>query len=96
MPDLFWLLTPPYIYSILGVIFFSAAVVSTCTGKTFSGYGGWAFRVKEPTQFWWAVAILYLAGFPWCAFCMRSTRSEALIRALRLFESIEGAANRHV
>lgn len=58
MPDWY----SQYIYLILGVIFFSAAVVSACTGKTYSGFGGWAYRSKEPTQFWWAVVILFLAA----------------------------------
>jgi hypothetical protein len=66
MPDLYsllnLLLTPPYAYLTLGVILLSAGVVSTCAGKTFSGYGGWAHRAKEPAQFWWTVAIDYLGG----------------------------------
>ena len=62
MPDLHTLLRPPDIYSILGVIFFSAAVVSTCTGKTIARYAGWVYRAKEPTQFWGTVAIYYLGA----------------------------------
>jgi len=63
MPDLEdILLNPKFIYLILGVVFLSAAVVSTWAGKTYSGYGGWATRAKEPTQFWWAIAILYLSA----------------------------------
>jgi len=62
MPDLYSLLRPPYGYLTFGVILFSAGVVSTCTGKTFSGYGGWSYRAKEPTQFWWTVAIDYLGA----------------------------------
>jgi hypothetical protein len=62
MPDWNSLLRPPYIQLILGVIFFSAGVVSTCTGKAFARSGGWAYRTKEPIQFWLSVAIYYLAG----------------------------------
>ena len=62
MPDLYSLLRPPYIYLILGVIFFSGAVASTCTGKTIARYAGWAYRAKEPTQFWGVVVIYYLFG----------------------------------
>ncbi len=62
MSDWYLLLQPPYIYLILGVISFSVAVVSTYTGKTYGRYGGWAYRAKEPTQFWWAVVIYYFGG----------------------------------
>jgi len=62
MPDLYTLLRPPYIYLILGVIFVSAAVVSTCSGKTFARYAGLAYRAKEPVQFWGTVAIYFLGG----------------------------------
>jgi hypothetical protein len=56
------LLNPKFIYLILGVIFLSLAVLSTFTGKTYSGRGGWAYRSKEPAQFWWAVAVLYISS----------------------------------
>jgi hypothetical protein len=46
MLDLDSLLNPKFIYLILGVIFLSLAVVSTYTGKAYSGYGGWAYRLK--------------------------------------------------
>jgi hypothetical protein len=62
MPDWNSLQTPPYIRLIFGIIFFAAGVVSTCAGKTYGRYGGWAYRAKEPTQFWLAVAIYYLGG----------------------------------
>jgi hypothetical protein len=58
MPDWY----PKYICLILGVILISGAVISTCTGKTYARYAGWAYRTKEPTQFWLAVAIYYLGG----------------------------------
>ena len=51
-----------YIYLILGVISFSGAAVSTCTGKTLSRGQGWVYHAKEPTVFWWVVAIYYLGG----------------------------------
>lgn len=66
MTDWESVLNPRFIYFILAIIFLAAAVVSTCTGKTFSGYGGWAYRAKDPTNFWWAVAVLYLS----CAICI--------------------------
>jgi hypothetical protein len=59
--DPFWLLEPPYIYLMFGVACFSAAVAAMCTGKTFSGYGGWAYRAKQPAQFWWTIVIDFLA-----------------------------------
>jgi hypothetical protein len=46
----------------LGVIFLAAAVVSTCAGKTIGRSGGWAYRAKEPTQFWSGVAIYFLGA----------------------------------
>jgi hypothetical protein len=58
MPD--W--HPHYIYLILGVIFFSGAVVSTFTGKTWVRFSGLVYRAKEPDVFWGLVAIYYLAG----------------------------------
>ncbi len=52
----------PYYFLVFGAIFFVAAVVSTCTGKTYGRYGGWAYRAKEPREFWWAVAMYYLGA----------------------------------
>jgi hypothetical protein len=60
-----WWNTPirsPYYFLIVGLISFSAAVASTCAGKTYGRYGGWASRAKEPTDFWWTVAIYYFGG----------------------------------
>jgi di/tricarboxylate transporter len=51
-----------YIYLILGVIFFSGAVVSTCTGKTSARTGRIIYRAKEPNVFLWVVAMYYLAA----------------------------------
>jgi hypothetical protein len=51
-----------YIYLILGIISFSGAVVSTCTGKTSARTGRWIDRAKEPKTFWWVVAIYYLGA----------------------------------
>jgi hypothetical protein len=62
LPDLDSLLKPTHMYVVLGIIFFSAAVASTCAGKTYGQYGGWAYRIKEPAKFWWAVAAYYLGG----------------------------------
>ena len=62
MSDWHSLLRPPYIFLILGYISFSAAVVSTCTGKTCGRYSGWICRAEKPTQFWLAVAMYYLSG----------------------------------
>jgi hypothetical protein len=62
MPDLHSLLKPPYIFLILGVLSFSAAVVWTCTGKARTRFSGLVYRAEEPTQFWWLVAMYYFAG----------------------------------
>jgi hypothetical protein len=62
MPDLFSLLRPPYIFLTLGVISFSGAVVSTCTGKTRTRFRRSVYRAKEPSEFWGVVAMYYLIG----------------------------------
>jgi hypothetical protein len=41
-----------YIYLILGVIFFSGAVVSTCTGRTRTRFRRAVYRANEPSEFW--------------------------------------------
>jgi len=58
MPDLFS--NPPYILLILGFALFFAAVVSAYTGKTF--FRGLVYRAKDPSEFWWLVAIYFLGG----------------------------------
>jgi hypothetical protein len=58
MPDLFS--NPPYVLLILGFASILAAVVSVCTGKTF--YRGLVYRAKDPSEFWWLVAISFLGG----------------------------------
>jgi hypothetical protein len=62
MPDLNLLLRPPYIYLILGVLSFSAAVVWTCTGKAWIRFHGWVYRAEEPNRFWLEVVTYYLIG----------------------------------
>jgi hypothetical protein len=62
MPDLSSLLRPPYIFLILGVISFSGAVVSTCTGKTRTRYRSSIYRAQEPSEFWQVVAMYYLGA----------------------------------
>ena len=61
-----WWHTPissPYYFLVFGLIRFIAAVVSTWTGKTYGRYGrGLASRAKEPTDFWWTVAVYYISG----------------------------------
>ena len=50
-----------YIYLILGIFFFSGGVVSTCIGKTWAPHAGRTiYRAKEPSMFWWLVAMHYL------------------------------------
>ena len=48
--------------AILGLVFLCGAVASTGTGKTLSRGQGWIYRAKEPSTFWWIVAIYYVAG----------------------------------
>jgi hypothetical protein len=62
MPDLLWLLTPPYIFLMLGVISLSVGIVSTYTGVTWARFGRVIYRAKEPTDFWWDVATCCLIG----------------------------------
>lgn len=60
MPDLFS--DPPYILLILGFAAFFAAVVSTCTGKTFARFRGFVYRAEDPSEFWWVVTIYFLGA----------------------------------
>jgi len=55
-------LRPPYIFSIVGIISFSAAVVWTWTGRVWVRFDGWVYRAKEPNWFWFEVAMYYLGG----------------------------------
>lgn len=63
MFETFWLLRPPYIFLLLGVISISAAVLFTGTGKVWVRFNGWVYRAKEPKWFWWEIALDYLIGF---------------------------------
>jgi hypothetical protein len=73
MPDLASVLRSPQTFLILGIISFSGAVVSTCAGKTSARTGRIIYRAKEPSEFWWVVAIYYLGGllFIGLYFCNR-------------------------
>jgi hypothetical protein len=53
---------PPSSLLILGIISFSGAVVSTCTGKTRARVGRTIYRATEPSTFWWVVAIYYVGS----------------------------------
>jgi H+/Cl- antiporter ClcA len=84
MSDWYSLLRPPYIYLILGVISFFAAVVWTCTGRARTRFQGWVYPSKEPTQFWWVVAMYYLGGVLFMAnFCIRSTDFQTELIGIR-------------
>ena len=55
--------SPPSTLLILGIISFLGAVVSTCTEKTWAAHSGRTiYRAKEPSTFWWVVAIYYLSA----------------------------------
>ena len=62
MPDWDSFLNPKLIYLILGVVFLSWALISFCIGKVFSGYGGWAYRAKQPADFWGGIAVLCVSA----------------------------------
>jgi hypothetical protein len=62
MSDWHLLLRPPYIFLVVAVISFSAAVVSTYTGKTCGRFSGCVYRAEKPVQFWLAVAMYHLGG----------------------------------
>jgi hypothetical protein len=72
------LLNPKFIYLILGVIFLSLAVVSMCSGKAYSGYGGWAYRAKQPAQFWWGVVVMALSAIICIGIYLRSVFPEPI------------------
>jgi len=56
------LLSPPYIFLILGVVSISASVVWTLTGSVWVRFHGWVYRAKEPGSFWWEVTLYFLCG----------------------------------
>jgi hypothetical protein len=88
MPDWDSLLNPKFIYFILGFIFLSAAVVSACAGKTIARYKGWVYRAKEPSDFWWGVAIYFLGGIFCIGIYLNSVFPESIFhpeRWLQLF-----------
>jgi hypothetical protein len=68
MLDLRSLLTPPYIFLILGGISLCVGVVSTCTGVTWARGGHIIYRAEEPRQFWQDVAMCYLIGVGFIGF----------------------------
>ena len=68
-PDLHKLISPPYIYIIIGLIFFSNGLISTCIGKVSARFH-WVYRAEEPKQFWWLVAMNYLAGLGFIGYFM--------------------------
>jgi hypothetical protein len=53
---------PPSSLLVLAVILFLGAVVSALTGKTWARAGCTIYRAKEPSTFWWVVAIYYLGA----------------------------------
>ena len=61
MSHLYWMVTPPYFYLILGPIIMSIGVYSTITGEAPTRVGP-VYRAQKPGEFWFAVAIWYLAG----------------------------------
>ena len=60
MPDS--VLRPSYVLLIFGIFSLFMAVLGTCTGVTGARYGGWVYRDKEPTQYWWTVALYFFGG----------------------------------
>lgn len=80
MPDLDSLLNPKFIYFILGAIFFIAAVVSMCTGKTIARYKGLIYRAKEPNDFWGVVAVYFFGAIICIAIYLRSAFPQVIFR----------------
>jgi hypothetical protein len=83
MPDWDSLLNSKFIYLVLGLIFLSAAVTSACTGKTIARYRGWVYRDKNPSDFWWVVAIYWLAGMLGIGIYLGSVFPEAIFHPER-------------
>lgn len=70
MSHLAWLLKPPYIFLIIGFIFFSAGVASTLSGRVWVRFSGWVYRSEEPKWFWWEVALDYAVGVFFIGWCL--------------------------
>ena len=48
---------------IIAAFFFGGAAVSTLTGKTLARPRGLVYRAKDPSDFWWVVALYYFGAF---------------------------------
>ena len=58
-----WWLNSRVSYLTIGIMFLAGGVISTCLGKTRAPkVGGTLRRSDNPFEFWWTVAIYYLAG----------------------------------
>ena len=57
-----FLLRPPFVFLILGIMSISAAAVFTCMGKVWVRANGWIYRAKEPRWFWWEIALDFFIG----------------------------------
>lgn len=62
MPDLSWLLKPPYTLFDFGMFLLFLVVLYTYLGKVGLRGGGWIYRAKEPGRYWRAVAACFLSG----------------------------------
>jgi hypothetical protein len=50
-----------HVYLMLGIICWSGGMVSTCIGKTWAPHAGRTiYHAKEPSTFWWVVAVDYI------------------------------------
>ena len=49
-------------YLVIGVAFFLGASASVYAGRTSARTGRWIYRAEEPNDFWWVVAMYYLAA----------------------------------
>jgi hypothetical protein len=53
---------PPYGLLAFGVFSLLMALAGTCTGEAWARFGQRVYRAKEPKEFWWLIAMEYLAG----------------------------------
>jgi hypothetical protein len=83
MPDEDTLLNPKFIYVILGAFFMLATALAVCTGKVYGRFGVSSSRVKEPSDFWWGVAIYFLGGLLCFGTYLRSVFPETIFHPER-------------
>jgi hypothetical protein len=57
-----YLIYPPYLFLLVGIVFLVLAVIWTFTGKAFTRFNRRVYLAEEPIVYWWNVASYYFVG----------------------------------